>query len=502
MVCITGAFPLEQDDASESRVRSAVETLAHRGPPKLLQVRGPHDISVILAVQMHEEHTTDVRQQTGELWIADGWDSIEGRLEILQKGLYPAELLNRDNQALSVYLTSIGDLIVLRIDAMGMSIVRSRLSFKPIHYQLHSNTILFSTERKALWKLGVEDPSTVLPGQLLSVTWDGKLSIAWRVPNLEPRIDRTRDQVAFRGQLSAELTDSFNKVSGQKVGVLFSGGVDSSLVAHLAERHCREVQLYTCYAQGSRDRRAAQEAADILEQSISFIEMDEDLVWSTLPELLYAIERVKRKDVEIAMPFLLASKQARRDGLRLLLSGQGPDELFAGYARYVEMFRRHGHVALEQRLWEDVSSTHDKNIERDELAAAFGGCDLFFPYLSGSFIQSAMAIPARYKIQPDKSPERKVIFREMATEMGLDETLARKAKKATQYSSGSARLLLRSMKRHVEELADATKKVVYRSMDLVLSYIAGAIGIPGHPTDLESSLTVNLSAAHEFKKRL
>jgi asparagine synthase (glutamine-hydrolysing) len=468
----------------------------------MMKITGPHGKNVIVAVQMLENHPAEFKEHEGAFWVADGWDALEGKLGILQAGLDPSEIHNRDDQGLSVYLTGIGDLIVLNVDARGLNILRSRFSFKPIHYQLQANSILFSTERKALWALGVGQPVTIQPGQLLNVAWDGGISLAWRIPDLQPQVDKSRKKVALRGQLRQELMESFNKVAGKEVGVLFSGGVDSCLVAYLAGMVCGSVHLYTCFAQGSRDSKAAEEAASRLGYDISLMEMDKDLVWNLLPYLLYATERVKRKDVEIAVPFLLASREARADGMSLLLSGQGPDELFAGYSRYVGILRRAGEEALHEKLWKDVSLTHDKNIERDELAAAFGGCDLFFPYLSSSFIRSAMMVPARHKIHLDESPERKVLFRKLAMEMGLDPALSRNPKKATQYSSGSAKLLVEAMRDNVDELADATRKEVYRNMDIVLSAIAGAIGLPGHPAEQDTTLTIDLRAADEFNRLL
>ncbi len=502
MVCITGAFPLGRDEDDEIPIGSVESILSHRGPAKMMRVDGPHDRTAVIALQMLQDHRGEVRESTSGFWIADGWDTMEGSLKILREGLDPSQVHDRSVQGLSLHLADIGDLLVLKFDSLGLNILRSRLSFKPIHYQLQGNNILFSTERKALWSLGVAEPVTIQPGQFLNVTWEGEISLAWRIPDLQPPVDHSREPVVYKGQLRRELTQSFNKITGSEVGVLFSGGVDSSLVAFLAKKRFSRVTLYTACASEARDHNAAQEAAEVLECPITFIEMNEELIWKTLPEVVYAIERANRMDIEIATPFLLASKQARKDGLKLIISGQGPDELFAGYSRYVNIFRRAGEKALEQRLWKDISSTHDKNIERDELAVAFGGCDLFCPYLSSSFIQLAMQIPASYKVHPDDPPERKVIFRELAAEMGLDPMLANREKKATQYSSGSAKLLTESMRCNVAELAHSTKREVYQSIDLVLSEIAAQIGMLGHPIGHDTNLTINLRAVHDFKKRL
>jgi asparagine synthase (glutamine-hydrolysing) len=202
------------------------------------------------------------------------------------------------------------------------------------------------------------------------------------------------------------------------------------------------------------------------------VELNSEIVWDTLPELIYTIETSNQMDVEIALPFFLAAKKAVDEGCTTIISGQGPDELFAGYARHVKIFSEDGPKALEQQLWKEVSITHEANIERDVKAIAAHGGESFFPYLDQLFVRTALSIPVDWKIDPDGEPQRKVIFRELAQQMGLPKEIAFTPKSATQYSSGSAKLIIESIMENLESLESLSKKKAARRVQGVLNDIS------------------------------
>ncbi len=90
----------------------------------------------------------------------------------------------------------------------------------------------------------------------------------------------------------------------------------------------------------------------------------------------------------------------------------------------------------------------------------------------------ALSIPANRKIAVGKAPERKVIFRELASELGLPMELAQAPKKATQYSSGAAKMLSIAISEHVPECRDMTKKQLDLRVQDVLNYIAKQLDMP------------------------
>jgi asparagine synthetase B (glutamine-hydrolysing) len=202
-------------------------------------------------------------------------------------------------------------------------------------------------------------------------------------------------------------------------------------------------------------------------------------------------------DVEIALPFYLASKKAAEEDCTTVISGQGPDELFAGYAKHVQMYIEKGPDALMEQLWKEVSITYDANIERDERAIAAHGLESFFPYLDQNFVRASLSVPIEWKVSPDGTPQRKIIFRELAQLLGVPEKIANAPKSATQYSSGSSKVLLESVTEHVDEFSNMSKKKASRHVQDVLNEIANEIQMPNVQQE-ERGLHLDLEPVSKF----
>jgi asparagine synthase (glutamine-hydrolysing) len=302
--------------------------------------------------------------------------------------------------------------------------------------------------------------------------------------------------------LKRDLLESFQHLQNiQKSGVLFSGGVDSSLAALLTERFCDKVILLTSYADGSRDSQRAPKSAEILNMKLLETQMSSESVWNTLPELMYVIESCNRMDVEIALPFFLSSKKAKSRGIQDVVSGQGPDELFAGYARYVEVYKKEGEEVLQKLLHEEVSRTYEKNIKRDEKAITYNGVAAHFPYLNTKFVNTALSIPINLKLDLNKTPSRKIIFRKLAIDMGLPSDLALNPKDATQYSSGSSKILIDSVREHILKKRSISRKKANIMVQDVLDIIAVEIGLL-KPKLKNSELEIELEATNKFLRRI
>ena len=225
------------------------------------------------------------------------------------------------------------------------------------------------------------------------------------------------------------------------------------------------------------------------------IQFDFETVWEILPEVIYAIETSKRMDVEIAIPFYLAAEAAKEEDCKVLVSGQGPDELFAGYARYEKSYMKNGAGKVREELWSDFSVTHEVNIARDEKAIAYHGLESFFPYLDQKFSDIALSTPIEFLLNPNRNPSRKILFRDLARKMGLPDHIANAQKHATQYSSGSSKVLQKAVAKNVPNAHNLSKKKTSFLVQNVLDTIAQEIGIPmviGLKTNLDMEPTYRL----------
>jgi len=200
----------------------------------------------------------------------------------------------------------------------------------------------------------------------------------------------------------------------------FSGGVDSALVAKLAGRACVAVGLAD-----SHDLRQARHAAGILGLDCTFVPVSETEIEQALPRVVVMIPKKDPVSVGIALTQYFITRWAGEHGYTRIITGQGADELFGGYARY-EVSEN-----LDEELARDFLGL-EAQARRDQAIAALHGTYLSMPYLDLRVVRAAHAIPAHEKVQGNR---RKIPLRTVA-ERHIPPELAWKEKKAMQYGSG------------------------------------------------------------------
>jgi asparagine synthase (glutamine-hydrolysing) len=199
-----------------------------------------------------------------------------------------------------------------------------------------------------------------------------------------------------------------------------SGGVDSTLVALLAGRECVAVGL-----EGSHDLRRAQHVSSALGLRCAMVTITRDEIADAIPAVIAAIPRHDPMNTGIALAHFFIARYAGEEGYRRILTGQGADELFGGYSRYLRS------ITLSDDLDRDFSEL-EQQTARDQAVAALHGTCLSLPYLDCRVVRAARAIPPAEKVQEGhrKVPLRRVAERHMPTEFAWYE------KKAMQYGSG------------------------------------------------------------------
>ncbi|MFW9976411.1 MAG: asparagine synthase C-terminal domain-containing protein [Candidatus Thorarchaeota archaeon] len=378
-------------------------------------------------------------------------------------------------------------------------IIRSLDGVRPLYFADLNYGLVFSNRKKAIWAIGQTETESLNPGCMLigrNGVWEHtqlRKHTLPKTPTKKMREDCLED-------LKQKLHNSFSRFkSSDKCGVLFSGGVDSSLAAILTKNICEDTVLVSAASPSSKDFQRTREIARALSIDYRLFQFDVELVWRVLPEVIYAIETSNRMDVEIAIPFFLAASKAKEEGCKLLVSGQGPDELFAGYARYERTFIEKGSESVRNELWSDYSITHDTNIVRDVLAIEYHGVDSFFPYLDQEFGRSAFSTPVEFFFNPHGTPSRKIIFRDLARELGLREDIANTQKHATQYSSGSSKALQKAVMKNVQDAEGISRRESHVLVQNVLHTIAKEIGIP---TENHFEIDMDMSPTQELIERV
>ena len=249
--------------------------------------------------------------------------------------------------------------------------------------------------------------------------------------------DDTKDETAACEMIIPTLSKSVKKNLTPDCAVLFSGGVDSSLITALAARHVPGITLITVGFSGSNDVKWAPDAAQLLgmENNLILKIIDLDDVESTIPRVMEALETADPMAISLGVPLYIASTKAKSRNINLLMAGQGADELFGGYHRYKEIIKK-STDALHEAIVADVSRLPRRDILRDNTVAEAAGIKLAAPFLDPDVVELALSIPAALKVREfDGELVGKYILRR-AAESVVPAKIAWRDKKAMQYGSG------------------------------------------------------------------
>lgn len=332
-----------------------------------------------------------------------------------------------------------GDYSFAFFDGENILLARDPLGVKPLYYKLGDDFIAFASERKALWGIGIKDPGRLPPGAILI-----NQEII-RLKRLPEKIDAKWDYDTTRERLGEALEKAVKErvKDLERVGILFSGGVDSTLLTLLVKKYTEPI-IYTVGTKGSKDLIFAEKAAKELGIEPKMIEVTPGMIKDALGPVLAAIEEFNVMKIGVAMPLYFASKAAHADGLRVIVSGQGADELFGGYHRYLQLYQE-GEDKLIEAFKADIQEMHHVNLERDDATAMATGTELRVPFLDKEIINIAFNIPIEYKIKGSDDTLRKHILRDLALDIGVPAFIAKRPKKAAQYGSGIDKVLRRSI---------------------------------------------------------
>ncbi|MBI2208275.1 asparagine synthase C-terminal domain-containing protein [Candidatus Woesearchaeota archaeon] len=217
-----------------------------------------------------------------------------------------------------------------------------------------------------------------------------------------------------------------------RFGVLFSGGVDSTLLAFLCKKNNLNFTCYTIGLENSQDIEYAKAIAEKyeldLKHKILSLEEFENVIKDTI-KILGSYEIVW---VSVGSVLYATARLALQDNIKILFGGLGTEEIFAGYQRHEEALKDNDFEALHKECWSGLKNMWQRDLLRDFKIAKNLGVELRTPYMDEGLIKTAMSVHPMYKL--DKG-QKKIILREVAEDFGLDKEFASRKKKAAQYGS-------------------------------------------------------------------
>lgn len=234
------------------------------------------------------------------------------------------------------------------------------------------------------------------PPELRSEVYRVPPGIVWSTTGEARRLSRRHYS---DGTLQSLLTSSVREQIPEEVrwGCMLSGGVDSSLITRLATEVAEGVHTFTCGTENSPDLLAAREVAEVLETNHHEVLVQAEELPDIVNRVVEATASFDRWTVMSGVGTYLTAREARRLGCKVLLSGEGADELFGGYDEFQiepEMFL--DAMLLQYQI--DLGATECLRLDRATMAH---GIEARVPFLSTSVMRYARQLPARAKVRPD-----------------------------------------------------------------------------------------------------
>lgn len=373
------------------------------------------------------------------------WQELGPRYGVADEPFREAELLLRLYQQFGVGMFQhLPDGIFSFVIADGERLLAARdlLGIKTLFYGRKDGNLYFSSELKSLTQV-VEDVQAFPAGCFMDE--NAKVTRFAELPQKPPSPFHT-DLDEMLKQVREIIQKSFNNRVDFRVPTasLLSGGIDSSVIAALASEAVRKkfggnnrLKTFALGVGETGDIHNARLVAQHLRTDHHEFIVGLDDLLAVLPEVVYHLESFDPSLVRSSASNFLISRKASQEGIQVLLSGEGGDEVFCGYL-YLKEFPSE---ELFTRQMECIGFLHSNASLRLDRMNQCNSVKVVAPLISGELLNYSLAIPPEYKQKPEGTDKiEKWIFRK-AFEDRLPEAVVWRLKQEFSQGSGSADVL-------------------------------------------------------------
>ena len=275
-------------------------------------------------------------------------------------------------------------------DGKDILVARDPLGIKPLYYSHKDDCLFLASEIKAL--KGIAGTIKEFPAAHYYSTRDGIVQY-YNLPEIG-EWNNNVDEIC-RG-LRDRLYRAIEKrwMADVSVGCFLSGGLDSSLISAVSKQNFDCLDTFSVgLEEESQDLVYARKAADFLGTTHHEYAYTRNEVLEVLPDVIYHLESFDPALVRSAIPCYFVSRLAR-DYVKVILTGEGSDEVFAGY-HYFKRFDDKNDVHNEAlRI---LAGLHNMNLQRVDRATMAHSIEARVPFLDIGFVEYAMSINPELK---------------------------------------------------------------------------------------------------------
>ncbi|HAC62292.1 MAG TPA: asparagine synthetase B [Cyanothece sp. UBA12306] len=323
------------------------------------------------------------------------------------------------------------------IDNNKFMAARDPIGIKPLYYGEKDGNFWFASELKAITKF-CEEVEEFPPGSFFSS--ETGFSTYYTLPDISPEIDTNIDDIIQEIRQTVEDSVVKRLMADVPVGAFLSGGLDSSIIAAIAKKHKSQLHTFSVGIEGSKDVESARLVSDYLGTIHHEYIINPQEAIAKLPDIIYHLESFDQDLVRSSIPCYFTSRLAA-EYVKVILTGEGADELFAGYTYYKDIPDDH---VLHTELRRSISSLHNINLQRVDRLTMAHSIEGRVPFLDLKMIELGQRIPAHLKLKGDP-PVEKWILRKAFEDMLPDSIVWRK-KEQFDEGSGTVDLLTETLK--------------------------------------------------------
>jgi len=393
---IAGIINLKENKKDKQKINILLDKISHRGDRReVIDVPGGY-----IGINSHYSFETKIDKNTilmdGKINNLD-YLMLKYDIQADNSSVSDSEkiclLFNKVGKGIFKYFK--GSFALVIVDKKGnIYLARDFLGIKPLYYYKDNETLKFASEVKSLIEF-TSDIKEFPPGSYMVNLLKPEIIKIVDADNYT--IIKDQDFEIQEDKLEDYLLKSMDRRisdNNLNLGVWLSGGLDSSLVAALLREFTDKVYTYSVGYEGSSDLEAAKEVSNYLGTEHIDYKLNTEELFLNIPKAIYHLESFDAPLVRSTLGNMIASKISASSDI--IFSGEGGDELFAGYDYFLE---------------------YDSSKVIQEGLVAYG-INVKLPMLDENLLNYVLRIPPENKVRTNTS---KYILRKVASKYLPDE---------------------------------------------------------------------------------
>jgi asparagine synthase (glutamine-hydrolysing) len=264
---------------------------------------------------------------------------------------------------------------------------RDHIGIKPLYYLRQDDTYYFASEMKCLLEFS-HDIQVVPPGHVMQ---RGELHQYF---TLTKELVETDDPSAVL-RFKHLFVDAVRKMvqTDLPIGVIFSGGLDSAAVLRIATQYHSNVTAFTIGFEGASDMEIAKRycAEYGIKHEIKYLDINELI--DNLPAIVFGCETFETIDIMDASIMYFSYKLAHSAGMKVVLVGDGSDEVLAGY----DFFKTHPDP--DYLMTYRLGNLYRTDLQRIDRCSMMSRVEARPPFLDQAFLRFAYSLPIDLKLR-------------------------------------------------------------------------------------------------------